>query len=48
MYNAIEDRAYERAEEIIQEIDELTSNRNADTVRGRILLRRGKKANATD
>lgn len=48
MYEAIEDRSYEHAEKIIQEIDELTSNRNADTVRGRILLRRGKRANAPD
>ena len=48
MYDAIEDREYERAEEIIQEIEELTSNRNADTVRGRILLRRGKRTNASD
>lgn len=48
MYDAIEVREYNRAEEIIQEIEELTSNRNVDTVRGRILLRRGKKANASD
>ena len=48
MYDAIEVREYNRAEEILQEIEELTSNRNVDTVRGRILLRRGKKANASD
>ena len=48
MYDAIEAREYNHAEKIIQEIEELTSNRNADTVRGRILLRRGKKANASD
>lgn len=48
MYNALEKAEYDHAEEIIQEIEELTLNRNADTVRGRILLRRGKKTNASD
>lgn len=48
MYEAIENKSYERAEEIIYEIDKLTSSRNADTVRGRILLRRSKKVNASD
>ncbi len=48
MYDAIENREYEYAEEIIQKIEELTSNRNTDTVRGRILLRRGRKLNASD
>lgn len=48
MYEAIENKSYEHAEEIIYEIDKLTSNRNADTVRGRILLRRSKKVNASD
>lgn len=48
MYYAIENKEYERAEEIIQEIEELTLNRNVDTVRGRILVRRGKKINASD
>lgn len=48
MYEAIEKKSYEQAEEIIYELDELTANRNTDAVRGRILLRRGKKVNASD
>lgn len=43
MYDFIEEKKYEDAEEIIREIEHMTRNRNRDTVRGRVLIRKGKK-----
>lgn len=48
MYRCIEERDFERAEQCIREIDSLTQNRNADTIRGRMLIRKGKRVHAAD
>lgn len=48
MYRAIEERNFEQAEKIINEINLLTENRNLDTVRGKVLVRKGRKVNAQD
>ena len=48
MYDFIEEKKYEDAEEIIREIEHMTRNRNRDTVRGRVLIRKGKKVNASN
>ncbi len=46
MYHFIEQREYDYAERTADRIDELTYNRNPDTVRARIMIRRGKTRNA--
>ena len=43
MYEYIESRDFNQAEKVISEIDELTMNRNVDTTRGKVLIRKGKK-----
>jgi len=48
MYQYIEERDFEQAERVIREIDNLTMNRNIDTARGKVLIRKGKRINATD
>lgn len=48
MYQYIEERAFEQAEKLINEIDGLTKNRNIDTTRGKVLVRKGKRISATD
>lgn len=48
MYQYIEKREYELAEELMNEIDEMTQNRNVDTSRGKVLIRKGKKISASD
>ena len=48
MYDFIEEKKYEDAEEIIREIEHMTRNRNRDTVRGCVLIRKGKKVNASN
>lgn len=48
MYDLIEEKKYEDAEEIIREIELMTRNRNRDTVRGRVLIRKGKRVNASN
>lgn len=48
MYRYIESRDYERAQEQIREIDDLTRGRNVDTVRGKMLIRKGKRVDASD
>lgn len=48
MYRYIEEKNYEEAEKIIDEIELLTRNRNRDTVRGRMLVRKGKRVNASN
>ncbi|MBR5509858.1 MAG: AAA family ATPase [Lachnospiraceae bacterium] len=46
MYVLIDLKDYDGAELIANEIDELTQNRNTDTVRARIIIRRGRHRNA--
>lgn len=46
MYTLIEQKDFDGAEDIANEIDELTRNRNADTVRVRAIIRRGRHRNA--
>lgn len=46
MYDSIERKDFDQAEKWIQEIDELTKGRNIDTVRGKVLVRKGRKMNA--
>lgn len=48
MYRCLEAKDFKQAELYIKEIDELTTGRNVDTVRGRMLLRKGKRVNASD
>ena len=48
MYDCIEQRDFEQAEKYIKEIENLTENRNADIVRGKVLIRKGKRVNALD
>ena len=48
MYRYIEKRDFDRAEEIIDQIDRLTLNRNVDTVRAKVLIRKGKRVSAPD
>ena len=48
MYRCIEEKDFERAERWIEEIDKLTKSRNTDTIRGRALIRKGKRVNAAD
>lgn len=43
MYQCIEKKVYDEAETYADIIDEMTLNRNSDTVRGRILIERGRK-----
>lgn len=46
MYSCIEEKEYEKAEVFADLIDEMTLNRNPDTVRARIMIARGKRRNA--
>lgn len=46
MYEHIEKKEYDAAEVLADLIDEMTLNRNADTVRARILIKKGRKRNA--
>lgn len=46
MYQWIEKGNYEKAELLADRIDTWTRGRNADTVRARIMIRRGKARNA--
>ena len=48
MYRLIEEKQYDEAEKVICEIELLTKNRNRDTVRGRVLIRKGKRVNASN
>ena len=48
MYQSIEVSDYDQAENCADMIDELTLNRNADTVRARIMIRRGRIRNASN
>ena len=48
MYRCIEEKDFGQAEGWIKEIDDLTQNRNTDTIRGRMLIRKGRRANAAD
>lgn len=46
MYSLLEKKDFDGAENIADEIDELTQNRNIDTVRARVIIRRGRYRNA--
>lgn len=46
MYACIEKKAYDEAENMADLIDEMTLRRNTDTVRARIMIRRGRERNA--
>lgn len=46
MYRCIENKDYDGAEVWADLVDELTLNRNVDTVRGRLLIKKGRKRNA--
>lgn len=48
MYQCVENHDYDKAENLADVIDEATLNRNPDTVRARIMIRRGRKRNASD
>ena len=48
MYRCIEEKQYDVAEKIICDIEQITKNRNRDTVRGRVLVRKGRRVNASD
>lgn len=48
MYHCLEEKEFEQAEACMEEIDDLTNSRNVDTIRGRMLLRKGKRVNASD
>lgn len=43
MYRCIENKEYDEAETYADIVDEMTLNRNADTVRGRLLIGKGRK-----
>ena len=44
----VETGDYQKAEKVIDEIDDLTMNRNIDTARGKVLVRKGKRLSASD
>ena len=46
MYGCIEEKDFDRAEILADLIDECTINRNVDTVRARILIKKGRRQNA--
>ena len=46
MYQLLDKKEYDEAEKIADEIDQITVNRNVDTVRARIIIRKGRKMNA--
>ncbi len=46
MYDCLEKKDYDGAETLADLIDEVTKNRNADTVRARIMIKKGRKRNA--
>lgn len=46
MYSLLDNKEYDKAEFLANEIDELTQNRNMDTVRARVIIRRGRYLNA--
>ena len=48
VYKFIEERDFDKAEALADLIDEITLQRNTDTVRARILIKRGRKRNAQD
>jgi len=48
MYEYIETGEYDKAEELADRIDEMTLGRNVDTPKARVLIRRGKRRNASN
>ena len=46
MYSLLNEKDFDGAEMVANEIDILTKNRNADTVRAGIIIRRGRNRNA--
>lgn len=46
MYDLLDNKEYDKAEKVADEIDQITCNRNADTVKARIIIRKGRRMNA--
>ncbi len=46
MYHALEQKAFDEALDLADTIDEITNKKNTDTVRARLLIKRGKARNA--
>lgn len=46
MYGLLDNREYDKAEKVADEIDQITCSRNADTVKARIIIRKGRRVNA--
>ena len=46
MYVQLDNKNYEEAEKLADEIDQITLNRNVDTIRARIIIRKGRRLNA--
>lgn len=46
MFHLLDNKEYDAAEKMADEIDRITVNRNADTVRARIIIRKGRRMNA--
>lgn len=46
LYGLLDNREYDLAEKVSDEIDQITMNRNIDTVGARIIIRKGRRMNA--
>lgn len=46
MYTLLDNKRYDEAEKAADEIDQITLNRNVDTVRARMIIRKGRRINA--
>ncbi len=46
MFDLLDQKEYDAAEEVADEIDRITHNRNVDTVKARIIIRKGRRMNA--
>ncbi|MDE7479104.1 MAG: AAA family ATPase [Lachnospiraceae bacterium] len=46
MYGLLDNKDYDEAEKVADEIDQITLHRNADTVKARIIIRKGRRLNA--
>lgn len=46
MYELLDNKEYDQAEKVADDIDRITINRNADTVKARVIIRKGRRLNA--
>jgi 3-phosphoglycerate kinase len=46
MYTLLDNKRYDEAEKAADEIDQITLKRNVDTVRARMIIRKGRRINA--